>query len=555
MGVTYPSVFGPYWLLGRLGQGATGEVALARPIDPQLALPTPLVIKRLHAQLSEDEEFVARFDHEAQVAIRVQSPKVAAVYDVGQAQDSFYIAMEYVAGFPMSSLLRRMEELNARMPLPVILSIMGQALEGVEALHNLRDDRGGKIGFVHRDLAPKNIMAGDDGRIRIIDLGLGRSRLNAWKTQVGVVMGSPGYMAPEQLRAQPHDHRADVFAMGTVLHELLTGRRYIEIGDPMAMMVASTRKTFEPPSKLQPQTPQALDRITRRAMAVRPEERFGSAEDFAHALRAVGPWAPREQVQRFIESLLSERARARQAEVARLCALPTPEDARYAAQDTRVIARTTLSMTQVEPLTPTRVLDQAPTVAQFVPATKLANSPMESSELYRRRGRGRVAAAALTVIAGVAVGGALALRYFERGSLAQELSTPVPKSVQPKVRPQAAPKVLARPQASEPERLPPSTKKPDRPARPHRPERPRPTKAPAPKTAEPPALHAKIQALLERAGALKKRRSDSVEVVSKVNRLLARLALVQRTDPKQSPRVRAQVQQLERELRKLESSP
>ena len=233
MTASLPRAFGPYLLLARLGKGGAGSAYLARHRDEVHGAPVdarPLVVKILHPRLTERPEFIKRFRHEADVAVRVSSPHVVRVLDAGRVGEQPYIAMDYIRGWTLSRLNSRMAETDVRMALSLALELTLQSLQGLVALHEATDRAGRPLETVHRDLAPKNIMVGDDGRVRLIDLGLGKSRAQDWKTGTGTVMGSPGYMAPEQVTGDPVDQRTDLYAVGVVLHELLTGQRYVKPG-------------------------------------------------------------------------------------------------------------------------------------------------------------------------------------------------------------------------------------------------------------------------------------------------------------------------------------
>src|SRR5262249_45208927 len=159
--------------LKQLGAGVSGDVFLARPEEERPGLPSPLVIKRLHPDLADDRAFSARFKQEAQIAGAIQSPNVARVYDAGRVEDTFYIAMEYVAACTLSRVLADLRDAGAPATLSSIRDILSDALEGLHALHTAVDPKTSQPLFVvHRDLAPKNIILGEDSVTRLIDLGI-----------------------------------------------------------------------------------------------------------------------------------------------------------------------------------------------------------------------------------------------------------------------------------------------------------------------------------------------------------------------------------------------
>lgn len=326
MSEVLPRVFGAYQLLACIGKGAAGAAYLARPLNEAAGTPTPCVIKLLHARLAGKHEFVQRFSHEAEVAVMVQSRHVAAVFDVGQVADTLYIAMEYVPGWTLAKVIIGQEAGRARASLSVVHAMVRDAALGLSALHGARDESGVALAPVHRDLSPRNLMVGEEGRVRVIDLGLMKSRAQSWQTSAGRVMGSPGYMSPEQIQGQPVDRRTDLFALAVVTFELLTAVRYIPKDEPLKMLRTALHREFVPASRHRPEVPRGLDAVLKRAMAQSPQERWPDAADYAAALAGVLP-APAQpaEVQDFLRRLFAENYEARRAEVERLVLQPLPD--------------------------------------------------------------------------------------------------------------------------------------------------------------------------------------------------------------------------------------
>lgn len=285
-----PRIFGGYVLLKMLGAGASGDVFLARPRDPAGPLPAAVVIKRLHRELNEQHELTLRFRHEAEIAVNVDSPHLARVYDVGRVGQTYYLAMEYIAGWTVSRILGDLRQAEEGASLASVRDIVSDLLEGLHTLHSATDPKtGASLSIVHRDVAPKNLMLGEDSITRLIDLGLGRSRFQDWKTGTGVLLGSPGYMSPEQTAGERADHRTDLYAAGIVLWELLTTEYYIKRGPVPAMLRSQASPVFSAPSLYRDDVSPALDAVVQRALARDPRERFHSAREFQEALvEAVG---------------------------------------------------------------------------------------------------------------------------------------------------------------------------------------------------------------------------------------------------------------------------
>ncbi|WP_353213438.1 protein kinase domain-containing protein [Rhodovarius sp.] len=262
--------FGKYEIRGTLGEGAMGRVldAFDSVIERRAALK---VVRCPAAGDADGTEAMARFRREAQAAGRLNHPNIVAVYDYGEDDRHAWIAMEHV---PRGSL-KEMLERDERLAMPAILKIMEQMLSALDYSH--------KRGVVHRDIKPANIMSGAEGEVKIADFGIARIE-NSSMTQVGTIMGTPSYMAPEQLRGETVDSRADIWAAGVVLYQLVTGEKPFSGGYSSVQHKAiNTEPT--PPSTLSVTAPLGIDAVVARAMAKRPDGRFATAGEFAKALQ------------------------------------------------------------------------------------------------------------------------------------------------------------------------------------------------------------------------------------------------------------------------------
>jgi hypothetical protein len=325
----FPKPFGAYVLLKSLGVGGTGDVSLSRPSDPKRGVPSPVVIKRLHGQLATQGDFVKRFRHEAELAVAVDSRHVAKVYDVGRVGDTFYLAMEYLPGWTLARLISDMKEAGHRASLASALDIIDGALAGLEALHDATHPATGQaLGVVHRDIAPKNIMVGEDGVTRLIDLGLGKSNLQDWRTSTGMVMGTPGYMAPEQVAAEQVDRRVDLYAMGIVLWELLTLERFIKKAPIPVMLRAQVDPKWSPASAFRNDVPPALDAVIKKALSLETADRFQTAAEFRAALSAsVSKQKREEPLATLVGEMLWGELGQSKTEITKLLSVATPPPA------------------------------------------------------------------------------------------------------------------------------------------------------------------------------------------------------------------------------------
>ncbi len=302
MSLSLPGTFGSYLLLDRIGSGAMGDVFLARRADGERS--KPVVVKRLHFDLTANPTIVKRFRHEAEIAMTVDSLHVAKLTDCGIVDDVHFLVFEYIEGWPLSHVLQHLDARGAETSVASAVDITDGILNGLIALHGATDPTGQSLEIVHRDIAPKNIMVGADATTRLIDLGIGRSRMQDWQTATGVLLGSPGYMAPEQITGDAVDRRADIYATGVVLWEMLTMKHYIASGPLPQMLARGARPNFTAPSALRPSA-KDLDEIVACALAVDPKDRYPDAGAMLRDLRAVvAPRASHEQCATLIDRML-----------------------------------------------------------------------------------------------------------------------------------------------------------------------------------------------------------------------------------------------------------
>lgn len=300
-----PRQFGAYELLERLGSGGMGDVFLARSRG-RGGLPPLVVIKRIHSELGATSRGVQRFQHEAKIASLIDSPYVARVFDAGSVGEDLYITMEHIVGWPLSRIQLALADRGEAMPISAAIELIHGIALGLQAIHEAKGDSGEDLQAVHRDIAPKNLMLGEDGRPRVIDLGIGKSRLQEWKTKTGAIIGSPGYLAPEQVLAGATDQRTDLYALGIVAWELVSGQPFIPLSSLPEMLQAAMGPAHRPLSELRPDVPPVFDAIVERLLALEPSARVPSARTLVAALEELLPPRGRALRELVDETMLAE---------------------------------------------------------------------------------------------------------------------------------------------------------------------------------------------------------------------------------------------------------
>lgn len=301
-------VFGAYELLKPLGRGSAGSVYAARLLRAEPGIPSLVALKVMHESRASDPESLARFRHEAEIATAIESPHVATVYDTGRVGGALYIAMELIHGWPLTKYLARSATARRKPAIEDTVAVFAGGLLGLHAIHTaLHSETGEHMEVVHRDVSPKNLMIARDASMRVIDLGLGRSQLKEWETRAGLLLGTPGYMAPEVVLRTAVDHRADLYAMGIILFEMLTVHRFHRRAPLAELLKASASPKVRPPSVLRPDIPPALDDVVMKALQPKPERRFQSATEFLDALVVSIARVPdRERMVAFLDDVLGD---------------------------------------------------------------------------------------------------------------------------------------------------------------------------------------------------------------------------------------------------------
>src|SRR5262245_38586879 len=249
-----------------------------------------LAVKRILPNIAEDEEFITMFIDEAKIAVQLNHANICQIFDLGKVDDSYFIALEFVHGKDLRAIFDRCKQKpvdgTTAMPIAQACFVVMKACEGLDYAHNKRDPQGKELHLVHRDVSPQNVLISYEGEVKLIDYGIAKAAGKASQTQQGILKGKFGYMSPEQVRGLPIDRRSDIFSLGIVLYELLTGERLF-VGESDFSTLEKVRNVeILPPSTYNRRISEELERIVMKALAKDVEDRYQNAIDLHDDLQA-----------------------------------------------------------------------------------------------------------------------------------------------------------------------------------------------------------------------------------------------------------------------------
>ena len=303
---------GRYELITRIGQGGMAEVQLALQRGPA-GFEKLVVVKLVHTELATQKAFVDLLLDEARVAALVKHPNVVDIYDLGEAEGKYFIAMEYLEGEPLLSVLRAGREGKRLDPLSTCRLIADTA-EGLDAAHELRSMAGERIELVHHDISLGNIVVLYNGSVKLVDFGVAKATQSVAGPKAKV-QGKFSYMAPEKLKGSPGDRRSDIFSLGCVMWEALTLKRLFRGGNDADTMKQVLALAIQPPSKVNPDVPAELDPIVMRALERDPAKRHATAKEMSDAIEDVllkrGYGARNDRIAKYMQDTFKDHIEAR----------------------------------------------------------------------------------------------------------------------------------------------------------------------------------------------------------------------------------------------------
>ncbi len=299
---------GKYQLLALIAIGGTAEIYLAR-IGGEAGFEKYVVVKCLLDHLADDTDFVRMFLDEARLCAQLDHSNIVQTLELGQHEGRYYMVMEHLAGMSLAQLARKTHERvpEGVIPTRIVLGLAAQACAGLHYAHQRTGNDGNQLNVVHRDVSPQNLVVTFEGMLKIVDFGIAKADLRQTHTRSGTIKGKFAYMSPEQCLAEPIDRRTDVFALGTVVHELLTARRLFKRASTYETYQAILKGNAPPPSRYNTSVDAELDQVVLRALAYHKDDRFESTEAFGEAmlgwLHSRGQSISATDVSRYVEKV------------------------------------------------------------------------------------------------------------------------------------------------------------------------------------------------------------------------------------------------------------
>lgn len=276
--------FGRYLLLDKVAAGGMAEVWRAKLVG-EANFQRILAIKKILPHVSEDPDFISMFRDEANITVLLQHPNIGQVHEFAKIDNIYYISMEYISGKDLKSVWSHMRQRKSFIPLELCCYIIQKMAEGLDYAHRKRDNFGNPSGIVHRDVSPQNCLLAWEGDVKVIDFGIAAAEDKASKTRAGTLKGKFAYMSPEQIRGLKLDGRADIFALGVVLYELVTGERGFAAESEFSLLEKVRNVEIKPPTMINRELPPELERIIFKALAKDRDHRYSNAGDLAEDLQ------------------------------------------------------------------------------------------------------------------------------------------------------------------------------------------------------------------------------------------------------------------------------
>ena len=273
----HPSV-GQYYLVEKIARGGMAEIYKGISYEAT-GLKRTVCVKKILPDIAANQEFIDALIDEAKIAVKLSHGNVAQIFDLGRVGNDYFIVMEYVDGKTISQIYRRTQLKGEHIAPSHACFVMSEVLAALDYVHRRVDEEGKPLKIVHRDVSPQNIMISFSGTVKVIDFGIAKAAIRLGVTEAGVLKGKFAYMSPEQAQGEPLDNRSDIFSLGVIFHELLTGKRLFKAEDSRETLRNVRKAKVIPPSQLRPELPDSLDSIVMKCLARERSRRYASASD------------------------------------------------------------------------------------------------------------------------------------------------------------------------------------------------------------------------------------------------------------------------------------
>ncbi|MCA9686688.1 MAG: serine/threonine protein kinase, partial [Myxococcales bacterium] len=306
-----PRSFGQYTLLDKIATGGMAEVWKARMLGME-GFQKNVAIKRILPHLTDSSDFLTMFIDEAKLAAQLNHNNIIHIYDLGKIEDDYYIAMEFVDGRDLRSILNsaRRKQPSPALPMSLALLVAARLASALDYAHRKKDFDGRELGLVHRDVSPQNVLISYEGDIKLCDFGIVKAVAKASKTQMGALKGKLQYMSPEQAWGRVVDARSDIFSLGAVLFEMLTGRRLFAGESEISVLESVRDCRIESPRSLNPAIPDGVDKVVMKALAGEPDDRYQTAgemqKDLERVLYGLDPTPNERDLAVYLRSLFDD---------------------------------------------------------------------------------------------------------------------------------------------------------------------------------------------------------------------------------------------------------
>lgn len=327
---------GRYEVIGRLGAGGMAELFLARATGIE-GFEKLVALKLIRPELASDGELVRMFHDEARLAAKLQHPNIAQVFDIGSAGRHYFFTMEYVEGEDLRTVQRHSGLGGRRLPLEHALAIGSYVAGALHHAHTKRDADGHPLVIVHRDVSPSNVLVSYDGCVKLVDFGIAKASRSGVVTRSGALKGKLVYMSPEQCAGEPLDGRSDIFSLGLVLYEIITGVRPFELDNEVAIAQKLILEDVPAPSTRGAQIDADVEAVLMRALARDRQERYATAQELQLQLerllvsRALG--ASTVALERYMHQLFAQRIRRRRSQLMSTRSQAAPTDTTNTTED------------------------------------------------------------------------------------------------------------------------------------------------------------------------------------------------------------------------------